>query len=113
MITALSLTLRRAARRAALSATAAAFLLVGLVFLTVSAFSALLLVTTLPIAALIVGGAYFGVGLVLLAIATPPPPAIPPVPAAPPADPYRGDMLTEAFLQGMETGATVRRTLRR
>lgn len=60
---------RRAARTAMLSATAALSLLIGLLFLTLAAWLYLVTVTTTTIAALILGAAYLGVGFLLLAIA--------------------------------------------
>ena len=62
-------TVRRAARTAMLSAGAAIFLLIGLLFLTLAAWLCLVTVTTTLTAALILGAAYFGVGFLLLALA--------------------------------------------
>lgn len=61
--------LRRAARTAMLSASAALFLFIGLLFLTFAAWLYLITVTSTLIAALILGAAYLGVGFLLLAIA--------------------------------------------
>lgn len=61
--------LRRAARAAMLSATAALMLLIGLMFLTLAAWLYLITVTSTLGAALILGAAYLGVGFLLLAIA--------------------------------------------
>ena len=61
--------LRRALRTAMLSAGAALFLLIGLLFLTLAAWLYLITVTTALTAALILGAVYFGVGFLLLAMA--------------------------------------------
>lgn len=60
---------RRAVRTAMLSAGAAIFLLIGLLFLTLAAWLYLITVTTTLTAALILGAAYFGVGFLMLALA--------------------------------------------
>ncbi|WP_417257854.1 phage holin family protein [Celeribacter sp.] len=95
------------ARRAAIGALGSVLVAVGVVMLTVSAWFALLLVTTPAIAALILGGGYTGVGLVILGLSGSRsqrrPHAAQTAASAPPADPM--DRLTSAFLQGMETGA--------
>ena len=61
--------LLRALRTAMLSAGAALFLLIGLLFLTLAAWLYLITVTTTLTAALILGAVYFGMGFLLLAIA--------------------------------------------
>ncbi|MFG6517949.1 phage holin family protein [Sulfitobacter sp. 1A13496] len=61
--------LRRALRTAMLSAGAALFLLIGLLFLTLAAWLYLITVATPLTAALILGAVYFGIGFLLLAMA--------------------------------------------
>lgn len=55
------------AKRAGMGLAASAFLIVGIGFLTAAGWMALTLVTTPLYAALILGGAFSGVGLILLA----------------------------------------------
>lgn len=79
-------------------------ILVGIAFLTVSAWFGLTLVTTKAIAALIIGGAYFGVGLIILAIASARPRYVPP-----PPPPITSTTLVAAFFEGLQAGKGARR----
>ena len=100
---------RAAARQAALGAVGVTLIVVGVLFLTLSAYIALSLATEPVVAALILGGAYLGTGLITLAFIGPKE-----ADQAPPRDQLTadGDTLASAFLQGMQTGTVVRRTLR-
>ena len=110
MFSGLQYKLRLTARRAALGAVGVSLITVGLAFLTVAAFSGLMLVTTLPIAALVLGGAYLGIGLIVMGISGGSSHASPPTARTQEAP---TDLVTSAFMQGMQTGASVRQTLNR
>ena len=103
--------IRRAARTAMLSASAALFLFIGLLFLTFAAWLYLLTVTSAMMAALILGAVYLGVGFLLLAIAGSsqqvPPPQAEESQAASEHDGMKNLVL--AFLGGITAGQKARR----
>ena len=104
--------LRRALRTAMLSAGAALFLLIGLLFLTLAAWLYLITVTTALTAALILGAVYFGVGFLLLAMAgsNRAPAAQAPRQEDPSATEHDGlKNLVMAFLAGITAGQKARR----
>ncbi|MFG6589914.1 phage holin family protein [Sulfitobacter sp. 1A12157] len=103
---------RRALRTAMLSAGAALFLLIGLLFLTLAAWLYLITVTTALTAALILGAVYFGIGFLLLAMAGADaegaaPPSRPKDPATSEHDGLKN--LVMAFLAGITAGQKARR----
>ena len=104
--------LRRVLRTAMLSAGAALFLLIGLLFLTLAAWLYLITVTTALTAALILGAVYFGFGFLLLAMAGSDraPAAQAPRQEDPSATEHDGlKNLVMAFLAGITAGQKARR----
>ena len=97
-------TAKDTARRTAIGALGSVFVAIGVAMLTVSAWLALLLVTTPAIAALILGGAYLGVGLVILGLSGPDRAHRPAAAHSTAPEPDPMARLATAFLQGMETG---------
>ncbi|KJZ18558.1 phage holin family protein [Loktanella sp. S4079] len=97
------------AKRAALGLSGVVLLTVGIGFLTAAAWMTLAMLADNRIAALILGAAYFGLGLIFLAVSksttvghshsAPPPPA-------PQSDPIAG--MTAAFVQGLNAGISAR-----
>lgn len=107
--------IKSAARRSALSVLGIIFVLIGLAFLTTAAWIALTISADTLTAALVIGGVYTGLGLLILAGATMsrrrvPYTAVDPLaaPASSPSVPYPG--LAQAFMQGFGAGATMRRS---
>ncbi|MDF0600841.1 hypothetical protein P1J78_08870 [Psychromarinibacter sp. C21-152] len=106
---------RRAALRSSLGLVGALCLCVGLGFLTVAAWIALTVAADALTAALVIGGAYAGLGLIVLVIsrlARPRPPAPAAPAAAPAAQPALAPALVgvaAAFLQGVGAGLASRR----
>ena len=99
----------RTARKAALGLGAAICIAVGLGFLTAAAWLFIISVTTALNAALIIGGAYCGLGLVLIGMAS----ADGPKRSTPPhstqaGSPQKADdiapQIIEAFLTGLKAG---------
>ncbi|SDX44965.1 phage holin family protein [Litoreibacter albidus] len=98
---------KTAARKVALSSLGGLMLAVGLGFLTAAAWMYVTLIADAMTAALVIGGAYVGLGLILMGLssarkvethhATPTPASSQPPP------------LMQAFLQGMQAGAQAQR----
>ena len=68
MFARLEAAISRALRRTALGAAGALFCLVGLVFLTVAAWVALVAILGVVQAALVIGGAFFGIGAIFMGL---------------------------------------------
>lgn len=101
---------RRVAVRSAFGVAGAVCLIVGIVFLTAAAWMAISLAAGAVTAALIIGGAYTGVGLILFALArlVRPRPVVPPPPVVAP----QTQMLTgiiAAFVEGVIAGIAARK----
>lgn len=91
---------RYAARRTAYSAFAMVLLIIGLVFLTVAAWLVLVELRDPTFAALVLGGVFVGLSLVIFAISAMTKPK-PPVVAPPPSNAVTLAALIEAFTIGM------------
>ncbi|WP_168770636.1 phage holin family protein [Flavimaricola marinus] len=102
----------QAGRRAALGVGALTLIIVGLGFLTTALWMYLSLISEPMYAALIIGGGYFGLGLILLAVSTHRSPHSAP-PHARPAPPTESvanaQTLVEAFISGMSAGSRAKR----
>lgn len=104
--------IRRGARTVALSSAASLLIGVGLAFLTVSAWMALAAVLEPVHVAAILGGAYMGVGLIVLAVALRSPDASHAsdrhgaVGEGHAGPPLQTEALVQSFLTGMATGQT-------
>ncbi|WP_375691462.1 hypothetical protein [Pseudooceanicola sp. LIPI14-2-Ac024] len=101
------------AQKAAISMGGVILLLIGLAFLTSAAWIALSEARSTLFAATVIGCAYFGLGLILLAVASMRRPVPPPAPAAVAADPASQvtltlGTLTGAFVQGLGAGIAAR-----
>ncbi len=102
----------RAARTAMLSVGAAIMLFIGLLFLTLAAWLFLVTIASALTAALILGALYFGIGFLMLALASPRDGAAPSRPAASSPNPPEHDgakSLVMAFLAGITAGQKARR----
>lgn len=112
--------MRALAHQAALGGAAALMLLTGLGFLTASAYLALVAVTDPVTATLAIGGAYFGLGLILFVSARDGEPKTTHEQQAhfgnrasddPPASSEPADDIAHAFMAGFKEGAETRAQL--
>ena len=101
-----------AARRTALGLGAAICLAVGMGFLSAAAFIAMAAAADPVTAALVLGAAYAGLGLILMAFAVQRHRA-PPPPVRPPAGPVLLVAAVEAFTAGMAAGKSARSAMTR
>jgi len=104
MFHAIKSAIQRGARTVALSSAASLLIAVGLAFLTVSAWMALAAVLEPVAVAAILGGAYTGAGLIVLALASRPDPHRRAQAESGPAAPVPADAIVQSFLTGMATG---------
>lgn len=106
--------MRLAARRTAFGLGAALLLAIGFGFLTVAAWLALEATRGALFAATVIGAAYVGLGLVVLALGTLRRPLPPPNPVgAPPPAAASLQGLAGAFLQGIGAGMAARANISR
>jgi len=102
----IALSARLAARRAAFGLVSTLLLLVGFAFFTAAAFMAMQAARGAIFAALVVGAAYTGLALILLAIGMRRP--LPPPVAAPPVAAVSLAGIAGAFVQGIGAGIAAR-----
>lgn len=101
---------RRIALRSAFGVAGALCLIVGIVFLTVAAWMAISLAAGAVTAALIIGGTYTGVGLILFAVArlVRSRPVVPPAPVVAPQTQLISGIVA-AFVEGVVAGIAARK----
>jgi NADH:ubiquinone oxidoreductase subunit 6 (subunit J) len=104
----------QAARRAGLVTGAAVCMLVGAGFVTAAAWMTLDAAFDAVTAAMIIGGAYFGIALILIGVSRSDSGAQPAEPATthPQVTSADGPALLNAFLGGMQAGSAARRGTR-
>ncbi len=102
------------AKRAGLLSGGLLFCLVGLGFLTVSGWFALLPILGVQTTALVIAGAYLGIGLIMIGVGSQsrqrvaPHPATQPEPTSAPQDPP----MMQAFMYGLQAGSQANRSRR-
>ncbi len=109
MLQSLQYTAQRAAKRAALSTLAGLMMIVGLGFLTTALFLLIASTQGALFATAVIGAIYFGLGLILMAVALP---SRRHVPQHPPAMHTTASMIaqvTEGFVTGLNAGRAARR----
>lgn len=98
---------KAAARSIVLSSVGGLSLAVGLAFLTVAAWIFLTAVATPLTAALVIGGVYTGLGLIMMGLSSAR--STEPAPVARTHAPSEAPPLMQAFLHGMQAGANAQR----
>lgn len=109
MLQSLQYTVQSAAKRAALSTLAGLMIVVGLGFLTTALFILIASTHSALFATSVIGGIYFGVGLILLAVSMPSRRRR--IPHTPAIDPTAAVIaqVTEGFITGLHAGRATRR----